>query len=126
MKSSILAGLTAAIPLAGVLLIYTPVRGKALAALFVSQGEGPSRINDKTMFLLVVGGFVLMAFFFGLLSGLVHGWLGMPRYLYGAIGATLLFSVLALVSRQPLPYDKIVMNLAVGGVLGWLVPLLAR
>ena len=126
MKSPILAGLIAAVPLAAVLCIYVLVRSRALAKFFLEQSDTPSTMSEKTMFWLLLAGFVGMALVFGALSGLVFGWLGMPRFAYVAIGATALFSVLAIISKQPLPWDKIVMNLAVGGVLGALIPLLVR
>jgi ABC-type transporter Mla maintaining outer membrane lipid asymmetry permease subunit MlaE len=124
MKSPVLAGLIAAIPLAVVLVVYALIRGKALAAVFQGQSETP--LPEKTLMLIMVASFVGMAVMFGVVAGLVYGWLGMPRYVYIAIGATVVFSVLAVISKQPLPWDKIVMNLAVGGVLGALIPLLTR
>ena len=124
MKSPVLAGLVAAIPLAAVLIVYALVRGKALAAVFQGQSETP--IPERTMVFIMLASFIGMAFMFGAISGLVYSWLGMPRFAYVAIGATALFSVLAIISKQPLPWDKIVMNLAVGGVLGALIPLLVR
>lgn len=125
MKSPLVAGLISAIPLAIVLVIYVLVRGKALALFFLGQADGV-RLSANALFWLMLGGFVAMAFGFGALSGLVYGWLGMPRYQYLALGATLLFSLLAVISKQPLPGDKIAWNLAIGGILGVLVPLLAR
>lgn len=126
MLSSVLAGLLAAIPLAVVLIIYTLFRGKALAAFFRSQGDGMGNISDMTWMIILLASFTGMAFVFGALAGLVYGWLGMPLFRYVALGATLLFSLLAIISKQPLPGDKIVWNLAVGLVLGALVPYLAR
>lgn len=125
MKSPLLAGLISAIPLAIVLIVYTLVRGRALAAFFLGQGDSP-RLSAGTLFWILLGGFAGMAIVFGALAGLVYGWLGMPRFQYLAFGAAALFSLLAVISRQPLPVDKIIWNLAVGGILGVLVPLLAR
>ncbi len=126
MRQPILAGLIAGIPLALVFILYILVRGRQLAAFFRTQGDGMERIPERTLFLLLLAGFIGMAFAFGAAAGLVYGWLGMPRFAYVAAGATILFSILALISRQPLPADKIIWNLAVGGVLGALVPWLAK
>ena len=126
MLSSIRAGLLAAVPLAVILVIYTLIRGKALAAFFRSQGDSMANISDTTWIVILLASFIGMAFIFGALSGLVYGWLGMPLFQYVAFGATALFSILAILSKQPLPGDKIVWNLAVGLVLGVLVPVLAR
>jgi hypothetical protein len=46
-------------------------------------------------------------------------------YVMVSIGAAVLLSLLAVVSRTPLVGDKIFWNFAVGGVLGFMVPLLA-
>ncbi len=126
MKSPILAGLIAAIPLAVIFVIYSLFRGRALAAFFRGQDESMAKIPENTFFFIVLVCFPCMAFLFGAISGLVYGWLGTPRYQYVAFGATVLFSILAVVSKQPLPGDKITWNLAVGIVLGVLTPLLAR
>jgi hypothetical protein len=125
MESPLLAGLVAAVPLAIILALYTLARGRALAAFFQGQDESMAKVSESSLFWIILAGFIGMAFVFGALSGLVYGWLGMPRFQYLAIGAVLLFSLLAVVSRQPLPVDKIIWNLAVGGVLGMLVPVLA-
>jgi hypothetical protein len=125
MNSPIIAGLISAIPLACILVIYTLVRGKALVAFFQGQDESIAKFSAKTMFWIILAGFIGIAFVFGALSGLVYIWLGMPRYQYLAFGATALFCLLALVSKQPLKGDKIFWNLAIGITLGVLVPLLA-
>ena len=126
MLNSIRAGLLAAVPLAVILVIYTLIRGKALAAFFRSQGDSMTNVSETTWMIILLASFIGMALVFGALSGLVYGWLGMPIFRYVALGATVLFSLLAIVSKQPLPGDKIVWNLAVGLVLGALVPILAR
>ena len=126
MNSPFVAGLISAIPLAFILIIYALVRGKALAAFFQQQGESIAKVPTNTLFWIILAGFIGMAFLFGALSGLVYGWLGMPRYQYVAFGATALFSLLAVIGKQPLPGDKIIWNLAVGINLGVLVPLLGR
>jgi len=125
MRSPIVAGLISAIPLAAILMLYVLVRGKVLVKFFQEQDESIAKIPQKTLFWIVLAGFLGASILFGALSGLVYGWLGMPNFQYLAFGATPLFSILAIVSRQPLTGDKIAWNLAVGLVLGLLVPLLS-
>lgn len=120
------AGLAAALPLAAVLGIYALVRGKTLAAFFGKESAVIAKAPQTQVFMVIVACFVAMAFIFGALAGLVFSWLHLPVYYYVAFGATLLFSLLAFISKQPLRGDKIVWNLAVGIILGVLVPLLAR
>ncbi len=125
MKDSLFAGLISAIPLAIVLVVYVLIRGKTLATFFQDQDASIARIPEKMLFWIILAGFIGAAFLFGTLAGLVYGQLGAPRYQYLALGATVLLSVLAVISRQPLTGDKIAWNLAIGLVLGLLVPLLA-
>jgi len=123
--NKILAGFLAGVVLAVVFGIYVFLRGKALVAFFKGVDEGIAAVADQTLFYLILGGFAAASLFFGLISGVVYGLLGSPvNYRLVALGATVLFSILALVSKQPLPGDKVVWNFAVGGVLGVLVPLL--
>lgn len=122
----VVAGLVAAIPLAAVLSIYALARGRALADFFGKENKLIAQAPQGQVLAVIVACFVVMAFIFGALAGLIFGWLHLPVYNYLAFGATLLFSLLAPISKQPLPGDKIVWNLAVGLILGVLVPLLAR
>jgi hypothetical protein len=125
MNNKILAGLVAGVPLAVVLLVYMLLRGKALVAVISSQG-GSTRMSEKLMYYLFLGTFILAALGFGALSGVIYGRLGSRQMFLGlALGLATLFSILAFVSRTPLPWDKVFMNYAVGGMLGLLVPLLA-
>jgi hypothetical protein len=62
---------------------------------------------------------------FGALAGVIYTLIGDPlRFTLLALGAALLFSLLAVLSKTPLTGDKIFWNLAVGLVLGLLVPLI--
>ena len=121
----VLAGLLAGVPLAVLLLTYVLVRGKIVAAFFQSQDEELAQVSPQRMFFIILGGFVGMAFLFGALSGLVYTWLGVPTFRYVAFGAGTLFSLVAVLTKTPLLWDKIFWNLAIGGVLGSLVPILA-
>jgi hypothetical protein len=74
--------------------------------------------------LLILGGFAGAALLLGVLSAVVFGMVGSAtRFVMIALGAAVLFSVLAMISKTPLTTDKIVWNFAVGGVLGVCVPL---
>lgn len=125
--NKILAGLLAGIPLASVFVLYMLVRGKALVSFFKDQDESFARISGNVLFMIILGCFVGAAFLFGMLAGLVYSWLGAPVY-FTAMGlcSALVLSVLAVVSKTPLSLDKIVWNLAVGGLLGLLVPLFSQ
>jgi hypothetical protein len=125
MKDSLLAGLLSAIPLAVVFVIYVLMRGKTLAIYFQGQDASIAHIPEKTLGWIILAGFIGAAFLFGALAGIVYEQLGMPRYQHLALSATILLSVLAAISRQPLTGDKIAWNLVVGLVLGLLVPFVA-
>jgi hypothetical protein len=119
----ILAGLTAAIPLAILLMLYFLLRGRALAAFFHTIDGKEARISRRAMFWLVFALLIIMALGFGPVSGLVFGWFGLPVFRYLAFGIALVLSLLAIITRTPLSADKVFMNLAVGGILGILVPI---
>jgi hypothetical protein len=125
MTDPLLAGLLSAVPLAVIFVIYLLVRGKALAIFFLGQDASIAQIPEKMLFGMILAGFIGAAFLFGTLAGIIYEQLGMPRYQYLALGATIIFSVLAVISRQPLTGDKIAWNLAVGLVLGILIPWLS-
>jgi hypothetical protein len=123
--NNLLAGLIAGFVLALVFSIYMLVRGQSLAAFFKTD-DSLSSLSEKSLSYLLLAGFILVALIFGVISGLVYGWIGSRAYFTAlAFGLAGLFSLLALISRQPLVPDKIFWNLAVGGVLGVLVPLFA-
>jgi uncharacterized membrane protein len=79
MKSPFLAGLVAAIPLAVILIVYTLIRGKALAAFFRAQDETFARIPEGRWPIILLAGCAAMAFLFGGVAGLVYGKVGAPR-----------------------------------------------
>jgi len=124
--SNLLAGFIAGIPLAVILVGYALMRGKALVEFFKSTDEDLAKLSDRAFYLIILGMFVLMGLIFGTLSGLVYGWVS-TTILFRAIafGAAAVFTLAALISQTPLAADKIFWNLAVGGVLGVLVPILA-
>lgn len=125
MINPLIAGLISAIPLAVVFGVYLLLRSKNLVVFFQAQDANIAQIPEYTLFWIILAGFIGAAFLFGTLAGFIYAHLGMPRYQYLALGATITFSVLAGISRQPLTGDKIAWNLAVGVVLGILVPLLS-
>ncbi len=121
--STLAAGLMAAIPLAVILVVYTLIRGKALVALFREQEASQSAISEKAFFWILLGGFVLFASILGAISGLVYARLGVPTFRYLAFGMAVLLSLIAVISKTPMAVDKVIWNLAAGGILGWLVPI---
>ena len=126
MGKHILAGLLAGLPLAALFLIYVLARWRALVSFFKGLDENIARIADNGLFAIILICFVGAAFLFGAISGMVYGLVGSRgTFMALAFGAAVVFSILAVVSKTPLIADKIVWNLAVGGVLGLLVPLLS-
>lgn len=124
--STLLAGFIAGIPLAVILVIYALVRGKVLVEFFKSTDEDLAKLGDRAFYLIILGMFVLMGLIFGTVSGLVYGWVSTTTIFRAiALGAAAVFTLAALISKTPLAADKIFWNLAVGGVLGVLVPMLA-
>ncbi|MBN2388692.1 MAG: hypothetical protein JXB85_16870 [Anaerolineales bacterium] len=123
--SNISSGLLAAVPLAVVFTIHALVRNKALVAFFRGTGPEASTAPSLTIFLIILACLVAVAFLFGLVAGLIHGRMGLPSFRALAFGAALAFTLLAVITRTPLLGDKIFWNLAVGGLLGWLVPVFA-
>jgi MFS family permease len=124
--SHLLAGLISGIPLALIFGIHTLLRRDPLIRLFQDTEEGSEQMDEQTLFILLLGGFMLTALFLGLISGLVLDRVGSTfTFRVIAFSAAGLFSVLAVISRTPLTGDKIIWNLAVGLILGWLVPLFA-
>jgi hypothetical protein len=123
MAHNILTGLLAGLPLAAVFALYLAIRGGTLVAFFQSLDPAIAGLSTQALSALLLAGFSAMALVFGAAAGAVYTLIGDPRkFLLLAIGAALLFSVLALVSKTPLTGDKIAWNLAVGVVLGLLVP----
>lgn len=126
MENKIVAGLVAGIPLSVVMVVYMLVRGRALVRLIMSDGDtgGMSEQQWHIIFLVTLA---LMPLGFGALAGWIYSLVGSGQtFLYIGLGAATLFSILALISRTPMALDKIVLNFAVGGLLGWLVPLLSK
>ncbi|MEW5871188.1 MAG: hypothetical protein AB1894_18095 [Chloroflexota bacterium] len=122
MDKHILAGL----PLAALFVIYLLIRGRALVIFFKEQDENIARLSDRGLFAILLASFVGAAFLFGAISGVVYGLVGSRgTFMALAFGTAVALSILAVVSKTPLIADKIVWNLAVGGVLGLLVPLLS-
>jgi hypothetical protein len=55
----------------------------------------------------------------------VFGLLGTAdRFRWLAAGLAVLASILAVISRTPMPVDKVFMNIAVASVLGGMIPVL--
>jgi hypothetical protein len=127
MGKYIFVGLQAGIVLAVVFAVYMLVRGKALVTEFKELEASSTRLPDKTMLLLLSGGFIMLALVFGVLSGIVLSLVG-SKVIYMLIAAVLafLFSFAAIVSKTPMMADKVVWNVLIGMVLGIIVPLLTK
>jgi hypothetical protein len=123
--NALLAGFIAGIPLGFVLVLYAYVRRVDLVTFFQSQADSIAGIPANTLLTLILACFAGASILFGLLSGLVFSWLGLPMFHYVAIGAVVLFSLFAVVSKTPLKGDKVFWNISVGLILGLLVPILA-
>jgi fucose 4-O-acetylase-like acetyltransferase len=125
MVQKIFAGLLAGLMLAGVFVIYYLVRGRAFVATLKASSPEMANMSDNTLYLMFLGGFVFAALVLGLLSVIVYGFFGpAEKFRLLAGGLALLASVLAIISRTPMPVDKVFMNLAVASVLGGLIPVL--
>lgn len=122
----LLAGLVAGIPLSVVLVLYMLARGRVMAGVLAAEGDFGA-LGETQLFALFLGAFALLGLGFGLAAGLVYSWLGSRlSFTALALGLALLLSLLALVSRTPLPWDKVFWNFAVAAILGVLIPLLAN
>jgi heme/copper-type cytochrome/quinol oxidase subunit 3 len=120
----LLAGILSGSILGLVFLGYLIFRYRAVAEMFQEDDQELSSVSEQQMALYLTLGFLGTALFFGASAGLVYRALNNPGLYQGiAYGAAVLFSVIALISKTPLPIDKVFWNLAVGGILGTLVPL---
>jgi len=92
---------------------------KSTDAQFVSM-------TDQQVFIMVLGAFAFGALFLGAIAGLVYALVGSPYpFQTLAFGLAVLMTILAFVTRTPMAVDKVFMNFAVAGTLGFLIPLLA-
>jgi len=126
MGAKIIAGLLAGLPLAGVFIIYFLLRGRAFVAFMKSTDTQLASKADRQVWFMFLGAFVFGALFLGSVAGLVYALVGSPApFRLLAFGMAVLMTILAFVTRTPIAVDKVFMNFAVAGMLGFLVPLLA-
>jgi hypothetical protein len=124
--SNILAGIIAALPLSVLGIIYMLVAGKKLVQEFKSSDTSEASMTDQQWFYLMLASLALAPFVFGVIAGLVYGWVGSPQFFLGlTLGMAVVFSVFAWVSHTPMKLTKIVMNFMVALDFGILLPLLA-
>lgn len=123
--SPLLAGLAAGGILALFFVAYTLLREDKLVAGFRGLDQEMAQVPARKLVLMLLGGFVLAALIFGVVAGLVYSMLGTTLFYAVAFGGALVFSALALLSKTPMAGEKVIWTLAVGGVLGVLVPILA-
>lgn len=121
-----LAGLLAAVPLSFLGIGYMLWKGSGLVQVLLSDSTEAKIMSEQGWFYLMLGSFALAPFVFGILAGLVFGWVGDTlAYRLLALGLAVLFSLLALLSRLPMVPAKVAMNFLVALNFGLLVPLLA-
>jgi len=119
------AGLVAAVPLSVLGIIYVLIRGRALVEMVMA--DDPDTLTEGQWKLIFGITLAMAPFAFGLLSALVYGAIGSSQTFMGiAAGAAVLASVLAILTRTPMTWDKVGMNAAVGLVFGLLIPVLSR
>lgn len=126
MSQNVLAGLLAGVVLAVILVAYFLVRGQGLVASFRELDESFASMSDKTLYILLLSMFMLMALVFGVFAGIVYNlWGSNMIYKSIAFGLVVLFSILAVAIKTPMMVNKVIWNLAIGLVLGIMVPVLA-
>ncbi len=118
------AGFLSGIALALVFAVYIFLRKSTLVRGFQAADAAIDNIHDQTLFFLILGAFSTAAVLMGVVAGIAYGLLGLPLYYYTAFGAAILLSLVAVVTKTPMTWDKVFWNLATGVVLGLLVPLL--
>lgn len=123
--NNIQAGLLAAMPLSALGIGYMYWKGSALAQVLMSDSSEAGALSEKSWFTMMLVSLALAPFVFGILAGLVFGWVGDPLlYRLLALGSATLFSFLAVLSRTPKLATKVAMNYLVALVFGLLVPYL--
>jgi len=125
MSANILPGLLAGLPLSVVFVVYFLVRGQAFMDMTQVGSPEAGSLHSQQLYYMFLVSFALGGLMLGVIGGLVYNRIG-PRlnFLGLSLGLALLASILALFSHTSLPWDKVVMNFAVGGILGVLIPLL--
>ena len=104
--------------LAGVFVIYYLIRGRVFVATLKASSPDMANMSDNTLYFMFLGGFVFSALVLGLLSVIVYGFFSpADKFRLLAGGLAVLASILAIISRTPMPVDKVFMNFAVAGVL---------
>lgn len=119
------AGLLSGIALALVFAVYIFLRKRTLIRGFKDADASIENIADQTLFFLLLGAFGTASVLMGVAGGLAYALLGLPVYYYVAFGAAVALSLVAVLTRTPMTWDKVFWNIAAGGVLGLLIPLLA-
>ena len=121
--SPLLAGLTATLPLVAEGLLVMLFWGARVQGALKDGGMDMSPMSDAQMRWLLMAMFALTPLMFGLLAGVVYGWMqDAALFLVIALGLALLFSVAAVVLRTPWARPKIGANFAVALVIGLLLP----
>ncbi len=123
--NSIGAGIGAGFVLAVLIAGFMFVRGEAFAGVvFADTNIGNLTVKQSSAIMIGMG--IGMSLILGLLAGLVYNKLGSAQtFRLLAFGLAILLSVVAVLAKTPLPWDKTIMNFMTALVLGALVPLLS-
>ncbi len=121
-ENRFLAGLVAGIPISALCLAYVAVRRDAVVELFTA-GQGEAAVSSEATTLAVIAGSIAIGPALGLLAAGVRGFLpSETSYVALAFGLATVMTVAALAMRTPMAVEKSVLNYAVAGSLGLLLP----
>ena len=117
------ASLIIAIPLSALGVLYMKFGGKKLVEM-LKNGSEDNNLSDQQWTYLFLGAFALTPFVLGIAASAVFGLITNVGYYQALVlGLGVLFSILAWVSKTPLPLEKTVMNLLVAIGFGLILPL---
>jgi uncharacterized membrane protein YoaK (UPF0700 family) len=103
------------------------VKGHDLVHLVKSSNTDPNTKTDQQWYYVMLVSLALIPFVFGAVAELTYGWIGKPmNYLILAVGIAVFLSILAVISKTPMLFIKIVMNFLVALDFGVLIPLLVE
>jgi hypothetical protein len=122
-----IVGLLLALPLSGIGAVYMLWKGRQMVTALQSGDAELAAMSEMQLFYLFLAGFLFAPFMFGILASLVYGWIGSTRtFQVVALGLGALMSLAAVLTRTPMLGFKLVANLAVVLVFGWLLPMFSR
>lgn len=125
-NTKIITSLLAGAPLSALFALYFLVHGKVFVEMVTSSGDpGAQMMPQRVWYTLFLVSFVLAGLLFGVGAFFLYGKIGSPlRFRLGILTGALLLSALAVLSRTPLVWDKIIAHFAVAVTLSLLIPAL--